>query len=112
MQIDTNRPHVWTTFQGKPLTVSEMDHQHLSNIYWFHLIFWERKMQWAIDEIENRFNGQILHYRPHIKFEAEIKFLEERGLIRWTTEENDPLMKTGVISFRGQIIGAIHQPIN
>ena len=110
MQIETSRPHVWVTFQGKPKLVSEIDHQHLSNMYWFHLIFWDRKLQWVIDEINDRFNGQILHYRPHLQFESEIQGLEDRRMIRWT-EETDSLMKVGVISFKDRIIGAIHQAI-
>ena len=111
MQIETSRPHVWVTFQGKPKLVSEIDHQHLSNMYWFHLIFWDKKLQWVIDEINDRFNGQILHYRPHLQFESEIQGLEDRGMIRWTTDGEDRFLKTGVITFKGEIIGAIHQAI-
>ena len=110
MQIETSRPHVWVTFQGKTKLVSEIDHQHLSNMYWYYLIFWDKKLQWVLDEINDRFNGQILHYRPHLQFESEIQGLEDRGMIRWT-EETKSIMKVGVISFKDRIIGAIHQAI-
>lgn len=68
-------PNEWTTFQGRQVTFDTVDHQHLSNVYWYSLICLETPIQHLkgiMDKIEERFNGQLLPYRPHSKFRQEI----------------------------------------
>ena len=109
MNIDEQRPERWITFQGKEVKPNEIDQQHLSNLYWFHLIFWGKKLMWSLDEIVNRFNGQLLPYRPHTHFKAEIQELEERGLLIWDKDEflSNEFVKKGKIWFKGVEIGEI-----
>jgi hypothetical protein len=64
-----------------------IDHQHLSNCWWFIKIFSNGDRQ-SNDtqelikrEILERFNGQLLPYRPHLESIAEIKELEKKDMI-------------------------------
>ena len=92
----------WTTFSGQKLSVSEMCHQHLSNILWYNIII----MGYSPSEVTNlaqpgravdrhdvvmeqinlRFGGEILPYRPSYKFNYEIDRLEAMGLVKWNEE--------------------------
>lgn len=76
-----NRP--WTTFKGKKVTFETIDHQHLSNIYWFRKVCWDDDSFCKTVEFisAERFNGQILPYRPHIDFKEEIGLLRRKGYL-------------------------------
>lgn len=71
----------WYNFKGKLVDSSKIDHQHLSNMFWYNLIIINNpevrdKMEEVIAE---RFNGQLLPYRPHVDFKKEIDYLIRSG---------------------------------
>lgn len=77
----------WITFKGKKVSFETIDHQHMSNCYWFgRIVGGLSSDQGHLHEIKHmlaeRFNGQILPYRPHIEFESEIDYLKEHGHIK------------------------------
>jgi hypothetical protein len=100
----------WITFQGKEVSTETADHQHLSNAIWFLEIFFGRQAdtQGMIKELEqaikDRFNGQILPYRPHISHSNEIDVLRQRGYL---SDFNDEGIAT--IEYRQKIIGEIRK---
>lgn len=97
----------WTTFKGKTVSLKTIDHQHLSNCYWYLKILLratKEQLQPLVEESKDRFNGQILPYRPHVEFKQEIEMLGAKGLIR--------RLKLGKyeIVYHGEIIGEISIP--
>ena len=104
MNIDKQEPREWRTFQRKTVTMETIDHQHLSNIYWFHRIVQNTEATWVLPILKRRFNGHIMGYRPHIDFKYEIDYLERNGYLTWT--ENKTL-KVGTITYKGNMIGTI-----
>lgn len=111
MQIESKRPEQWKTFNDRVMYPVDMDHQHLSNIYWYHRIFFDIKMIWAIDIIESKYNGQLLPYSPHVSFTQEIKMLEEKNMIEWYARRATDIQHIAVIRFEGNTIGHIRKPI-
>lgn len=80
----------WTTFQGKSVSFDTIDHQHLSNCYWFARVIWNvPETDLHLLHIENklaeRFNGQLLPYRPHRDFGFEINELKRK---RYLSHDN------------------------
>jgi len=59
-----DNPGAWKTFKGKSVTGDTIDHQHLSNVYWFGLILCNTEHLWALDILRERFNGQLLPIVP------------------------------------------------
>jgi len=96
----------WTTFDGRKVGLYSIDHQHLSNCYYYLKIIAKFDIDFLIENIQEvlneRFNGQILPYRPHIRFSYEIDYLIENGLIKDT---NNPNKK--IIVFENNEIGEI-----
>lgn len=76
---------VWTTWNGVKKKISEIDHQHLSNIHHFMRYVntnYNYKTKFIIvAELHHRFDGQILPYRPIGDFKPEIEFLQEKGYL-------------------------------
>ena len=104
-KIDWNYPRKWTTFRGKNVDVETIDHQHLSNTYWYCKIFQNASdSSLAHFEIEanKRFNGQLLPYRPHASYRDEIEYLYKKGYLRWINE------KKRIIVYEGFEIGEIN----
>lgn len=105
------KPTEWRTFRGKKVTLQTIDHQHLSNIYWFQRIIWNApvsELGFVKDELTERFNGQLLPYRPHIDFKMEIDFLREKGMLMPVINESstmDPHKQE--IWFNGSCVGEI-----
>lgn len=95
----------WTTFQGKKVTLETIDHQHLSNVYWYARIFFESIPGNVLKIISERFNGQVLEYRPHADFEQEIQALENKGMLVWYDRLSGG--KEGIISRNGEVIGRV-----
>jgi hypothetical protein len=95
---------IWTTFEGKDVDMDNIDHQHLSNIYWYTRIFSYTPSQAAIDQLKKRFNGEILEYKPLLKFKFEIRELERKGYLKWQTK-GDYLL--GIITYDGRNVGSI-----
>jgi hypothetical protein len=87
--MTTQTEQKWQTADNQIIPFSEVTHQHWSNIYWYHLIFqrmsWANKniMQRTVDlakkEIEKRFDGVILEWRPI--FDFEINWLNILGML-------------------------------
>lgn len=77
-----DKPKTWTTFDGRKIPVENLTHQHLSNIYYFFLLVNKLEIPWIKKELETRFNGQLLEYRPHSKFQDEITKLQTEGYLR------------------------------
>jgi hypothetical protein len=110
-------PTEWRTFQGKPATPQTIDQQHLSNVFWFNLIFHNTKLTWVQKELSERFNGQLLEYRPHADFEEEIDSLRSRGMLSYKgsahdhdeVSEDDPCLvfREEIITYCGNVIGRI-----
>lgn len=76
-------------FQGKSESISEMDHQHISNIIWYNRIIIKDRSQLRMfsDELNARFNGELLPYNPHHKFKNEIKWLNDNEHFVWNKEK-------------------------
>ena len=53
---------VWTTFDGRKIKLSELEHQHLSNILWFNEVF----------NLRNRYNNQV-HFELGLELERRFK---------------------------------------
>lgn len=85
----------WKTFYGKTMKISEMSHQHLSNIIHYYALVanmcpepFEIQM-----EINERFGGILLPYQPLISFTSEIDYLVSKGYT--TGEPNADIIVNG-----------------
>ena len=73
---------VWKTFYGHDIFVSELSHQHLSNILWYYeSIMKEPTSPLIQNEIVIRFGGIRLPYHPLHSFQYEINSLYRKGYI-------------------------------
>ncbi len=98
----------WTTFKGKEVSFDTIDHQHMSNCYWSGRIIKELSigdphLEYIKDKLGDRFNGQLLPYRPHVEFEREIDYLRENMMLVEFTYHTE-------IWFEGRLIGEIILP--
>lgn len=111
IDIKANEVHEidWMTFEGQIHKLSEIDHQHLTNIYyWTHYLHPE----WYADTvkyrikitIDQRFDGELLDYKPLRRFKDEMKLLELRG---WLCED-DEYFRTNVI-INGKMVGYVDE---
>lgn len=76
----------WTTFKGKKVSYETADHQHLSNCWWFMTIIHkatedDKYIKDITAAINDRFNGQLLPYRPHAQFVDEHNYLRNLGVL-------------------------------
>lgn len=82
----------WTTFYGKTIKLTELSHQHLSNIlYYFDLVLGFNNanthgLSHIKNELDMRFGGIKLPYHPMVSFTQEIDELVRKG---YTTGELD-----------------------
>ena len=84
----------WTTADRRKLKLSQIDDQHLSNIYWFQKIFMDYTHPVIQDEIIKRFKKQIpLPFKP-LPIKGEIDSLRRY------------IVGTDII-FKGVVIGTI-----
>jgi hypothetical protein len=97
----------WRTFNGREIPVEELDRQHLSNIFWYHLICYNRRQDWALEQLKARFNGQPTEYRPHTENLHEIIQLEEQGNLVWRQHVKGEQIQVGEIMFEDKVIGCI-----
>jgi len=76
--------NVWTTFDGRKIFIDRLEDQHLSNIYWFYLLFWGEKniSPKIITELMKRFGSldNILYFKP-LPIPSEIADLRKKGHI-------------------------------
>jgi len=100
----------WQTWDGRILENSEISHQHISNIYWMNIIFGgeDRKaLSFAKQQLKIRFNGEVLPYKPDIRFRKEIDSLYFAGYIKWDHFEVWHTMRSGKIKYNGKEIGEV-----
>jgi len=101
-------PKTWGTWDGRKLSIGELEHQHLSNIYWFNIILHNRVYLFVKNELEKRFDGVLLAYRPDVRFDPEIKGLEKKGLLVWNLEKT----YGHIVMHDGNVIGEVKNEIN
>ncbi len=75
---------VWQTFEGDRKKISEIDHQHLSNIYYYmkHILpgaYKDSVVKSITDELARRFDDILLPYRPLRRFKQEMDILQKKG---------------------------------
>jgi hypothetical protein len=85
----------WRTFYGKNIKISELSHQHMSNIiHYYALVATICNEPWEIQmEIKERFGGILLPYHPLISFTSEIDYLVSQGYT--TGEPNADIVVNG-----------------
>ena len=94
----TQAEPVWTNYYGKKSPISKLDDQHLSNIYWYNLVFFGNDFisRHIISEIVDRFSElKPLPWKP-LPIPREIQNLKKLGLIHGDD-----------IIFQGEVIGTI-----
>lgn len=69
----------WTTVTGEKIPLSELTHQHISNIYWFLKVICNSEENMITDAITKFFKGVILEYIPS---SAPEYFFEHIALFR------------------------------
>jgi hypothetical protein len=76
--------HKRITFYGREISINEMTQQHLTNAYYYSLIFSTDIFLANIylEELNERFNGELLQYRPLASFPIEIRQLKKYGLAK------------------------------
>lgn len=77
----------WGSFNGKVHDTDTMDHQHISNIYWYYKLlvdisYRDKTVEFILSEIDRRFNGEVLPYKPMDSFKIEIDALKKKGYIQ------------------------------
>lgn len=97
----------WQTSDGRQIPIEELDRQHLSNIFWYHLICHNKKQDWALEELSKRYNGQPVDYRPHSDYVQEIKQLEKQGNLVWRNHIKGEQIQVGEIYFEDKRVGFI-----
>ena len=77
----------WTTYDGRVVSMKDMEHQHMSNIHYFinivHPNFYPNSikneiLRWLVQ----RFAGVILPYHPDPNFNEEKNFLRSKGYLQ------------------------------
>lgn len=75
----------WVTHYNTKIRVGNLSHQHLSNIlHYFNLVLDMGNLQPILTEVNKRFDGVRLPYKPLISFRGEIDELVRKG---YTTGE-------------------------
>ena len=87
------------TYDGRQIQLDAMSQQHLSNAYYYNLV---RNSPIAVldsylKQLQQRFDNELLPYRPKVNFQQEINFLKKNNMI---DQHNN-------IIFNGKIIGKI-----
>ena len=97
--VESKKGPIWTTFEGVEKSISEIDHQHLSNIHYFMKYinpgFYNKGIHMLIGgEIDKRFNGKLLPYRALARHFGEIEYLRKKGWLKsgWNGEKNSTLI--------------------
>jgi len=101
----------WRNFEGITKKLSELDHQHLSNIHYFITLMFPKRYdedirQMIREEIDKRFDGQLLPYRPLRRFRMEMDRLEARG---WLKDSHDGVNPVSIIIFDNKVIGSVDE---
>ena len=77
----------WGTYDGRIVSMEEMDHQHLSNIHFYVNVtcpeFYDDELRaWILGWLSRRFAGVILPYRPVSEFTFEKNRLQSKGYLQ------------------------------
>jgi hypothetical protein len=91
---------VWTSFDGRQSKLIDLDHQHLSNIFWWNKICAPNVKTDALAVINLKHGGVIKSYQPNLDFKDEIKYLEDNGYLYWYDISFTDNVRTGDITFR------------
>lgn len=104
-----NEP-IWTTFDGVTKKVSEIDHQHLSNIIHFMRFvnpnYPKHIKEMFKDEIDRRFDGTLLYWRPLRRFAGEMKYLQRMG---WLHKNENKHGKPTDVIINNQWVGEVNE---
>lgn len=97
----------WTTFDGRSANICDLKDQHLCNIHYFMKFvnpdFYDKETKQLIArEIDLRFDGDILEYRPLRRLTGEIEVLREKGMIVEESESGETL-----VVFEDKVIGRV-----
>jgi hypothetical protein len=101
---NTKREATRITFDGRAIKYSNLKHQHLSNIYWFNTIHHGRGRYFdtaLVNELDKRFKGKILDYKPLKNFVGEIDSLRRSGYLKTTKDGRE------IIIYKGEKVGEI-----
>ncbi len=80
----------YTTYDKKVIEFDDIDHQHLSNIYWYNKVCLNRSdlnLSHVTKSIDLRFNGIVLPYRPLERFKDEVEYLDRNRMLIWNTDK-------------------------
>lgn len=88
--MKTNAKDFWTTADGSKIKLEELSQQHLSNIYWYHLIIFDYTHLYALQQILIKFNGIILPWVP--VFLEEVEYTKEKGYAVEIEVENENIV--------------------
>jgi hypothetical protein len=77
---------LWKTFEGRILHFEDMDHQHISNIFWFCVIvspelYDDTTKNDIINFIEYKHQGLVAPYKPVRGFMYEQDILHRKGYL-------------------------------
>lgn len=86
----------WITFDNRHVTMDEMSHQHMSNIYWFITLivpqlYCNSTRTDVLMWLNKRFDGVILPYKPVPEFKEEKQYLQHKGYL----QENNKIIIEG-----------------
>lgn len=92
----------WRTFEGRLVDLYSIDHQHLSNVFYYVNFTDPRHYEDDIrecisNELKRRFNGKLLPYHPMPSFTHEINFLRLKGM----------LLRNNQIVYKGTLLGEL-----
>jgi hypothetical protein len=77
------------TYDGRITDYNTMTQQHLSNIFWYNsILMLGNDDDELLRQIDTRFGGEILPYKPVLDFKLEIKALHKRGFLTFNELEN------------------------
>jgi hypothetical protein len=77
----------WITYDNRTVTMEEMSHQHMSNIYYYTKyilpeLYCDSTRNDIFRWLLKRFGGVILNYHPHPDFLWEKDYLLQRGYLK------------------------------
>lgn len=98
----------YTNYKGEKKPLNQIDHQHLSNIYWYNKIVFNRDdhyLKFILDQINSRFDSKILPYVPQWQFQAEIEYLDKMGFLNWNKDKTE-----ADVIYQGHVVGRYITP--
>lgn len=98
----------YTNYKGEKKSLDQVDHQHLSNIYWFNKIIWDRSddyLRFILDQINTRFDSVILPYIPQWQFQAELDYLDKMRFLIWNEDRTE-----ADVVYKGHVVGHYTTP--